>query len=54
MNAGQMIEYFVDTNILIYAYDRSAGNKHNLAVQLLEGCWENENGCLRSFNRLTC
>ena len=37
---------FVDTNILVYAYDRSAGPKHTLAVELVEGCWENKNGCL--------
>ncbi|HMN15491.1 MAG TPA: PIN domain-containing protein, partial [Bellilinea sp.] len=36
----------LDTNILVYAYDRSAGQKHDLAVQVMESCWENENGCL--------
>ena len=46
MNADPKVAYFLDTNILVYAYDRSAGQKHNLAVQLIEGCWENENGCL--------
>jgi predicted nucleic acid-binding protein len=46
MNADPQVAYFLDTNILVYAYDRSAGQKHNLAVQLMEGCWENENGCL--------
>lgn len=40
--------YFLDTNILVYAYDRSAGHKHSLAVQLVEECWKNENGCLSS------
>jgi predicted nucleic acid-binding protein len=44
MNADPQI--FVDTSILLYAYDRSAGKKHALAVQLVEECWENENGCL--------
>jgi predicted nucleic acid-binding protein len=39
-------QIFVDTNILVYAYDRSAGQKHTLAVQLMEECWKNENGCL--------
>lgn len=39
-------DYFLDTNILVYAYDRSAGKKHALAVELVERCWENENGCL--------
>jgi predicted nucleic acid-binding protein len=46
MNADPQVTYFLDTNILFYAYDRSAGQKHNLAVQLVEGCWENENGCI--------
>jgi predicted nucleic acid-binding protein len=46
MNVDPQVVYFLDTNILVYAYDRSAGQKHNLAVQLMEGCWENENGCL--------
>jgi predicted nucleic acid-binding protein len=36
---------FVDTNILVYAYDRSAGEKHSTARQILEQCWENQNGC---------
>jgi predicted nucleic acid-binding protein len=46
MNVDPQVAYFLDTNILVYAYDRSAGQKHNLAVQLLEGFWENENGCI--------
>jgi predicted nucleic acid-binding protein len=37
---------FLDTNILVYAYDRSAGQKHNLAALLVENCWKDENGCL--------
>lgn len=46
MNVDPQVVYFLDTNILVYAYDRSAGKKHDLAVQLLEACWEYENGCL--------
>jgi predicted nucleic acid-binding protein len=46
MNVDPQVAYFLDTNILVYAYDRSAGQKHNLAVQLLESFWENENGCI--------
>ncbi len=46
MNVDPQVAYFLDTNILVYAYDRSAGQKHNLAAQILEECWENENGCL--------
>ena len=46
MNVEPQAVYFLDTNILVYAYDRSAGQKHALAGQLMEACWENENGCL--------
>jgi predicted nucleic acid-binding protein len=46
MNVEPQAVYFLDTNILVYAYDRSAGQKHALAAQLMEACWENENGCL--------
>ena len=46
MNVDPQVVYFLDTNILVYAYDRSAGQKHDLAVQLMEACWEYENGCL--------
>jgi len=41
-----MAAVFLDTNVLVYAFDRSAGLKHELARRLVEGCWENENGCL--------
>ena len=37
---------FVDTNILIYAYDKSAGEKHRLASQLVTGLWRSRIGCL--------
>ncbi|MDE0064273.1 MAG: PIN domain-containing protein [Gammaproteobacteria bacterium] len=30
---------FVDTNILVYAHDRSAGTKHEVAQQRLEELW---------------
>jgi predicted nucleic acid-binding protein len=46
MSADPKVEYFLDTNILVYAYDSSAGQKHTLAAQLVQECWENENGCL--------
>jgi len=35
---------FVDTHILIYAHDKSAGTKHERARALLESLWENDNG----------
>lgn len=37
---------FVDTNILIYAYDTSAGQKHLKAQALLERLWREGTGCL--------
>jgi len=40
------IEYFVDTNVLVYACDLSAGIKHSVAVELMEGWWEYRNGCI--------
>jgi len=37
---------FVDTNILVYAHDRSAGVKHLRAQRLLEQLWESGQGVL--------
>lgn len=37
---------FVDTNVLVYAHDVSAGEKYERASKLIEDLWENENGCL--------
>ena len=37
---------FVDSNVLVYAFDSSAEIKHAAARQLLEGLWERETGCL--------
>ena len=34
MSDGDLLQ-FVDTNVLIYAHDQSAGEKHNRARQLL-------------------
>ena len=46
ISASPEIELFIDTNILVYAYDRSAGQKHILAVKIMEQCWEQGNGRL--------
>jgi len=46
MNVDPQLDYFLDTNILVYAYDSTAGLKHSLARLFVEACWENENGCL--------
>lgn len=37
---------FVDTNILVYAHDRSAGVKHQRARALVESLWDSGNGVL--------
>jgi predicted nucleic acid-binding protein len=39
-------KYFVDTNILIYAHDRSTGVKHERARKLIETLWTNGQGVL--------
>lgn len=37
---------FVDTNVLIYAHDRDAGAKHEIAQKLLQELWEEQTGLL--------
>jgi predicted nucleic acid-binding protein len=37
---------FVDTNVLVYAHDRSSGAKHERAQELLDGLWESRLGVL--------
>lgn len=39
-------KYFVDTNILIYAHDRSAGRKHERARRVIEELWASGQGVL--------
>jgi predicted nucleic acid-binding protein len=41
-----MIAEFVDTNILIYAHDSSAGKKHHESTQLLTRLFEDGSGAL--------
>ena len=36
--------YFVDTNILMYAHDSAAGDKHEHAKALVEKLWETRSG----------
>lgn len=36
--------YFVDTNILMYAHDSAAGEKHEKAKALVEGLWQTRSG----------
>jgi predicted nucleic acid-binding protein len=36
--------YFVDTNILMYAHDAAAGDKHRRAKALVEELWQKRSG----------
>jgi predicted nucleic acid-binding protein len=40
------VKFFVDTNILVYAHDRSAGRKHQRAKALVEELWNSGEGVL--------
>ena len=46
MSADPPLGEFVDTNILIYAFDRSAGDKHRIAVDLMTRLWTDRRGCI--------
>lgn len=37
---------FVDTNILIYAHDKDAGEKHSIALAIIKDLWEKRTGVL--------
>jgi predicted nucleic acid-binding protein len=37
---------FIDTNVLVYAHDRTAGEKHEIAKSLIQNLWDTESGCL--------
>ena len=37
---------FIDTNVLVYAFDISAGIKHEKAKNIIENCWRLENGII--------
>lgn len=38
--------FFVDTNILVYAHDRSKGGKHERARALVEALWQSRSGVI--------
>ncbi|MFA5595888.1 MAG: PIN domain-containing protein [Trueperaceae bacterium] len=40
------VKCFVDTNILVYAHDTSAGTKHNVASALIERHWQDANASI--------
>lgn len=37
---------FVDTNVLVYAYDKDAGEKHRVAVNIMKDLWHSGLGTL--------
>ncbi|RIK37406.1 MAG: PIN domain nuclease [Chloroflexi bacterium] len=37
---------FVDTNILVYAYDRASPAKHERAKSLVQSLWRSDKGCV--------
>ncbi len=45
MNA-ELDRQFVDTNILVYAHDNTAGSKQQRALDLIEELWKSHLGCL--------
>ena len=44
--SGEESMQFVDTNVLIYAYDQSAGERHARARALVADLWRMRRGCL--------
>jgi predicted nucleic acid-binding protein len=44
--SAELDRQFVDTNILIYAYDRTAGRRQARARELLADLWQSRRGCL--------
>jgi predicted nucleic acid-binding protein len=45
MTAGEERQ-FVDTNILVYSYDKGDGEKQKLAKDLIASLWESRKGCI--------
>jgi predicted nucleic acid-binding protein len=43
---GEIRLEFVDTNIFVYAYDLSAGKKHETALDLVRQLWDSRQGCI--------
>jgi predicted nucleic acid-binding protein len=45
-SAADSAPEFVDTNVLVYSYDHSAGRKRELALRLIDRLWVSGAGCL--------
>ena len=43
---GKHDYHFIDTNVLVYTHDHSAGVKHKQAKALVQTLWESGAGCL--------
>lgn len=49
MNGGERRESgrcFVDTNVFVYAHDRTVGCKREVARALISSLWESREGCV--------
>ena len=46
MNSTKEDKIFLDSNIIIYAYDKTAGNKCDIANQILVDLWNIGNGII--------
>jgi predicted nucleic acid-binding protein len=46
MSAVEPGRQFLDTNVLVYAHDATAGAKRSRALKLVEDLWESGEGCL--------
>lgn len=42
MSAGEPERQFIDSNVLVYAFDRTAGRKNERAREQLTGLWLND------------
>ncbi len=42
MQPMKVKQIFLDTNILLYAYDNDAGEKHRIAAKLILSAWDGE------------
>ena len=46
MNGAEPDRQFIDSNILVYAFDKTAGRKNERARELLAALWSSGGGCL--------
>jgi len=46
MTAAESERQFIDSNVLVYAFDSTAGSKNDRARRLLAALWSTKGGCL--------